>query len=220
MKNVKNDEWKIMKLIVGLGNPGKQYEGTRHNAGFYFLDQIICDDELMMDGECINFQKSDKFDSMIAETLYKGEKLILVKPQTYMNLSGQAVQKIMSFYKMDISDLIVISDDKDLPLGTARIRHEGSSGGQKGLQNIIDLLGDNSFLRIRIGINAIGGDADKPEPIMNNIDTADFVLSKFNQREKPVLKSMIEEIIKYIMPFLGSKTEIPAHTLEVKFDSQ
>lgn len=208
-----------MKLIVGLGNPGKKYEGTRHNAGFYFADQIICDKRIAPVGECLNFQKSDKFEALIAETLHKGEKIIFVKPQTFMNLSGQAVQKIMSYYKADISDLVVVSDDKDLPLGTVRIRHEGSSGGQKGLQNIIDVLADNSFLRIRIGINAIGGDADLPEPQMSNINTADFVLSKFNPRELPIFKKSINETIDYVVPFLGSKTEIPAHTLNVQIDS-
>ena len=208
-----------MKLIVGLGNPGKQYEGTRHNAGFYFLDQIICDNRLTPVGECLNFQKSDKFEALTAETLHKGEKIIFIKPQTYMNLSGTAVQKIMAFYKAEISDLMVVSDDKDLPLGTARVRHEGSSGGQKGLQNIIDTLGNNEFLRIRIGINAIGGDADQPEAKMNNIDTADFVLSKFIPREIPLFKNIIDEAINYIVPFLGGEEEIPAHTLLVKVDS-
>jgi len=207
-----------MKLIIGLGNPGKQYEGTRHNAGFMFLDRLVCRDEIAPVGECILFQKNDKFAAEIAETNHKGEKLIFVKPQTFMNLSGQAVRKIFDFYKAELSDLIVASDDVDLPLGSARVRSEGSSGGQKGLQNIIDNLGSDQFTRIRIGIQSIGGDADVIIS-KDRMDTADFVLSKFEKREVDMLDQTIDTVIAYILPFIGSKQEIPAHTLEVRPDS-
>lgn len=203
-----------MKLIVGLGNPGKEYEGTRHNAGYLFVEALACEPELAPAGECILFHTEKKFEAMIAETSAKGEKIILVKPLTYMNLSGQAVQKIMQFYKIEPADLIVVSDDKDLPLGTVRIRKEGSSGGQKGLQNIIDSINLADFMRIRIGINFKDGDLDKLSLIQDKMETRDFVLSQFGPRDLPMVKTMISDTIAYILPYIGSKEEIPAHTLQ------
>lgn len=202
-----------MKLIVGLGNLGKQYEGTRHNAGFMLLDKLICHKDLAAAGECAEFKNDLKFKSEIAEASYKGEKLLLIKPQTYMNLSGEAVAKITSFYKADVSDLIVISDDIDLPLGTARIRTGGSSGGHKGLQDVINKAGDQ-FCRIRIGIRSKAGNSS--ETITNEIDATNFVLSKFAKRELNILDNIIDEAIKYLLSYLGKKVEIPSHTLEVK----
>jgi len=202
-----------MKLVVGLGNLGKKYEGTRHNAGFLFLDKLTCQKDLAPVGECVEFKNDVKFKSEIAEASYKGEKLLLVKPQTYMNLSGEAVAKISSFYKVDPSDFIVISDDLDLTLGTARIRTGGSSGGHKGMQNIIEKSGDQ-FCRIRIGIRSqTGGSSDI---ISNEIDATNFVLSKFSKREINILDNIIDEAIKYLLTYLGKKVEIPSHTLEVK----
>lgn len=210
---------KKMKIIVGLGNPGKQYEGTRHNAGFMLLDKLSCDGVLSPVGECVSFQKNEKFNSLIGETLHKGEKIILVKPQTFMNLSGTAVAKILEYYKTSPDDLIVVSDDIDLPIGTARVRQEGRSGGQKGLQNVLDLIKTDQFLRIRIGIRSIGGDADQTENPESKIDATTFVLSKFDKRELPVLNDLLDEVIKYVIPFIGEKSEIPAHTIEIKIDS-
>lgn len=202
-----------MKLVVGLGNLGKKYEGTRHNAGFMFLDKLVCQKDLAPVGECVEFKNDSKFKSEIAEASYKGEKLLLVKPQTYMNLSGEAVSKVALFYKVDLSNLIVVSDDLDLPLGTARIRTGGSSGGHKGMQNIIEKSGDQ-FCRIRIGIRSqIGGSS---ETITNEIDATNFVLSKFSKRESNILDNIIDEAIKYLLTYLGKKVEIPSHTLEVK----
>ena len=202
-----------MKLIVGLGNLGKKYEGTRHNAGFVLLDKLICHKDLAPVGECIVFKKEPKFKSEIAEASYKGEKLFLIKPQTYMNLSGEAVAKIASFYKADLSDLIVVSDDIDLPIGTARIRTGGSSGGHRGMQNIIEITGDQ-FCRVRIGIRSKIGNSS--EVITNKIDATNFVLSKFSKREINILNNMIDEVIRYLLSYLGKKVEIPSHTLEVK----
>lgn len=207
-----------MKLIVGLGNPGEKYEGTRHNAGFLFLDQLVCNKELAPIGECVSFNREEKFDALLAFSQKDGEKLIFVKPQTYMNLSGGSVAKIMSYWKADASDIIVISDDVDLPVGSARVRNDGSSGGQKGLQNIIDMIGTDQFTRIRIGIKSIGGSAEFTEN-MDKIDTADFVLSKFEKRELPLVDEIIGHTIEYILPFIGTKSEIPSHSLEVRMDS-
>jgi PTH1 family peptidyl-tRNA hydrolase len=208
-----------MKVIVGLGNPGEQYKSTRHNAGFIFVEQLACASEFSSAGECLKFSKNEKFQAEIAETLHRGEKIILAKPLTFMNLSGQSVQKIMDYYKAESADLIVVADDKDLPIGTVRVRREGSSAGQKGLQNIIDVLGTDQLLRIRIGINAIGGDADLPKPKDDRFETADFVLSKFDKRELPVLDESIKDTIAYIVPFIGGEEAIPAHTIAAKIDS-
>lgn len=207
-----------MKLLVGLGNPGEKYAGTRHNAGFLFLDKLICEKELAPAGACLTFSNNEKFKSLEVLTEHKGEKFLLLKPQTFMNLSGEAVSKAMAYYKLDITDLIVISDDVDLPIGTVRVRQVGSSGGQKGLQNIIEQLGSDNFLRIRIGIRSIGGNP-KETINLSEFDTADFVLSKFSKRELPLLDLAVEEAVKYMLPFLGSKSEIPAHTLEAGIDS-
>ena len=148
-----------MKLIVGLGNPGKQYEKTRHNAGFMVVEELA---------KRLNVE----FDKTKCKAIYgiyrfNNEKIIIAKPQTYMNLSGEAVVSLMKFYDINIEDLIVIHDDLDLPLGKVRLRQTGSSGGQKGMGNIIDLLASKDIKRIRMGISN-----DK------QIDTKDYVLGK------------------------------------------
>ena len=124
-----------------------------------------------------------------------------------MNLSGSSVSKILAFYKVDASDLIVVSDDVDLPLGASRIRAEGSSGGQKGLQNIIDQLGHNNFVRVRIGIKS-----DNKE--LSQIPTSDFVLGKFSQAEKESLEKINNAMIEYILPFLVNDQTIIPHTIQ------
>ena len=158
-----------MKIIVGLGNPGKQYEKTRHNAGFLTLDLVA--KNLGVD------IATQKFKALIGETFVKGEKVLLVKPQTYMNLSGDSVRKICEYYDLFEEDIFVITDDLDLPVGTLRIREKGSSGGQKGIQSIIDNLGTNEFLRLKIGIG-------------NNkqIETKDYVLGKMDS-DTPLSKA-------------------------------
>lgn len=142
-----------MKVFVGLGNPGAKYINTRHNAGFLALDAFALLAKVEID-------KSD-FKSLYTSFVYEGERIILVKPQTFMNLSGQAVVQVMNFYKVNIEDLVVIYDDMDLSPGNIRLKEEGSSGGQNGMQNIIDLLGSQNFKRIRIGIG---------KPLYNGID--------------------------------------------------
>jgi len=203
-----------MKLIVGLGNPGKKYEGTRHNAGFMFVDKLA--EELgsemgtFLPGEKRpHFANQDKFKSEILEVTCKGEKFVLVKPQTYMNLSGTAVQKIMKYYDLTPDELIVVSDDVDITVGQARIRHDGSSGGQKGLQNVIDILGSDQFVRIRIGIESESTQSDR-------LETADFVLSKFSKDELNIVDKTINQLIEYTLPFLEKNEKIPAHTLSVE----
>lgn len=163
-----------MKLVVGLGNPGLKYNKTRHNAGFLLIDRLC---------EKLNVQlDKNKCKANYGICRYKGEKIIIAKPMTYMNLSGEAVRSLMKFYDIDVEDLIVIHDDLDLPLGKLRMRHSGSSGGQKGMGNIIDLLGTKDINRVRIGIS-------------NNkdIDTIDYVLTKFDKDEIKTLNEVIDK---------------------------
>lgn len=167
-----------MKLIVGLGNPGSKYEHTRHNMGFDTLDLL-------------NKTLKIKLDKKKFQGLYgKGEDVILFKPETFMNLSGIAVREIMTFYKIDIEDLLVISDDMALPVGKIRLRDSGSSGGHKGLQNIIDNLGTDKFKRVRIGIG---------EPKVNTID---FVLSKPSKEEAPLIDASQKKAKDAILEYL------------------
>ena len=153
-----------MKLIVGLGNPGREYEKTRHNAGFMVMDYIA--QELHVD---IN---QSKFKGLYAKTNVNGESVILLKPQTYMNLSGESVREVMDFFKIDKEDILVIYDDLDLPVGKIRLRQKGSAGGQNGMKNIIQHLGSQDFNRIRVGI---GKDT--------RIATVDYVLGKVRKEE-------------------------------------
>lgn len=153
-----------MKLIVGLGNPGKEYEQTRHNAGFRVLDAIA--EELHVE---IN-QK--KFKALIATLRVGGEQVMLMKPQTYMNNSGEAIIEAMKFYHIDTSDILVIYDDLDLPVGKIRLREKGSAGGQNGMKNIIAHVHTQDFYRIRVGIGK--------DPIIPIID---WVLGKMRKED-------------------------------------
>ncbi len=134
-----------MKLIVGLGNPGKKYEATRHNMGFMVLD-------LLAEKLGTSFVEKKKHNAMVASALYKGEKLLLVKPLTFMNSSGEAVRSLCDYYDVDTSDLVVLVDDLTLEPGVIRIRPKGSSGGQNGIASIIEHLGSKEFARIKMGI--------------------------------------------------------------------
>jgi PTH1 family peptidyl-tRNA hydrolase len=135
-----------MKLIVGLGNPGKEYQASRHNIGFSLLD-------VLADRWSIALTRH-KHQGLCGNGLRAGEQVVLLKPQTYMNRSGESVAEAMSFYKATFSELLVVLDDMALPLGKLRLRRDGSAGGHNGLQNIIDRLGGNEFARLRIGIGS------------------------------------------------------------------
>ena len=148
-----------MKLIIGLGNPGTKYEKTRHNIGFMVLDVLI---------------KNEQFDS---------KKVKLIKPQTFMNNSGQEVKKITDYYKIKPEDIIVIHDDIDLPLGKIKIQQNRSSAGHKGVQSIIDSLGTKDFTRMRIGI--------RPEELIQ--ETEKFVIQKFTQEEQDIINETIKK---------------------------
>jgi len=198
-----------MKIIIGLGNPDKKYQNTRHNIGFRFIEKLACIPEITPINIKLKFKDSKKLQSQIIETETNGEKIILAKPQTYMNASGLAVQKILNYYKAQNTDLIIISDDIDIPIGISRIRLNGSSGGHKGIQDIIQSINTNNFIRIKIGINTINTNIDPK----NQIDTIAFVLQQFQKKELVIIKKVIDSTITFLVPFLGSKKTITSHTI-------
>ena len=157
-----------MYIIVGLGNPGKKYEHTRHNMGFLALD-------LLADKYGIKVDRL-KFKALTGEGRIEGKKVLLVKPQTYMNLSGESVRDVMNFYKEPIENLVVIYDDIDIPEGTLRIRAKGSAGTHNGMRNIVYLLGDDGFPRIRVGI---GGES--------HMDLINYVTGRVTESEADLL---------------------------------
>lgn len=163
-----------MKMIVGLGNPGKKYEATRHNVGFITADLIA--DELGVEITQKNFM------GLCCEVFRNGEKVILVKPQTYMNLSGQCVGEIARYYKIDNEEILVIVDDLSLPAGTMKLRPKGSSGGHNGLKSIIAHLDGEDFPRLKIGIGRGSGD-----------DVIDHVLGHFGEEEWKLIANMMEK---------------------------
>jgi PTH1 family peptidyl-tRNA hydrolase len=156
-----------MILIIGLGNPGSKYQHTRHNVGFRVLDEIAKDPQIIPVNQAeLELTENKKFKAEMAEAHLHGEKIMLVKPLTFMNNSGIAVAAIANFYKIKPEDIWVISDDLDICEGLIRIRHGDSSGGHKGLEDIIAKLGDSSFARIRVGIAKTPGDPNRcEEPI-------------------------------------------------------
>ncbi len=179
-----------MKLIVGLGNPGKKYEKTRHNAGFMAIDRLHI---ALKNTGINNWELSTKFNAYVSGTTINGEKIILAKPTTYMNHSGESVAMIMHFYKMSARDLIVIHDDKDLPLGEIRMQEDRGHAGHNGVKSIIELLSTKEFARVRLGI----ADPKKME------DVAAFVLKKFGLFEKKKLETMLTESARILLSFIG-----------------
>ena len=177
-----------MKLIVGLGNPGKKYEHTRHNMGFDTLD-------LFADLAMIDIDK-ESFKGLVGRGKIFNQDILLLKPQTFMNLSGESVREIVNYFKIDINDILVIYDDMALEPGRIRLRPSGSSGGHKGMQNIIEHLGTEDIKRIRIGIG---------EP---TYDTIDYVLSKPTKDEKPQIEEAINEAVEAIKTYLKNNFEI------------
>lgn len=165
-----------MKIIVGLGNPGKAYENTRHNAGFMALDRFAKRHDL-------SFSLS-KFNGMIAQGFVQQEKVILLKPMTFMNLSGESLIQVINFYKAEIEDVVVVMDDLDLPVGRLRVRPTGSDGGQRGMRNIIQHLHTKDIARIRIGIG-------------NNkiMETKDYVLGKIPADERVLFDQSLDQAV-------------------------
>jgi PTH1 family peptidyl-tRNA hydrolase len=204
-----------MKIIIGLGNPGEKYKNTRHNVGFLTLEKLALRKEISAVGEKLKFINESRFNAQVGSTQHKGEKIILVKPQTFMNSSGEAVIKLMQYFKADISDLIVIYDDVDIPLGQIRVRLNGSSAGHNGLQSIIDTLSTDQFVRIRIGISDLSKNLNKIPEKENQIETKDYVLSQFSNREIQMVGKVIDEVTELLISCLGKKEEFKSTTIEI-----
>ena len=172
-----------MKMIVGLGNPGVEYENTRHNIGFTFIDNATKNLNLI-------FKTDKKLKCMICKTNIFNKDVVLVKPLTYMNLSGESVKLVKDYFKIDASDILVIHDDLDLPVGKIRIRSNGSSGGQKGMNNIIELLQTQDIKRIRIGIS-------------KGPDIISHVLGKFKKDEQELIDNVMIKAFDMLNDYLN-----------------
>ena len=160
----------ITHIIVGLGNPGDKYANTRHNAGFMMMDYIS--------EKCSAPVNRSKYHALVGECMIAGKRVLLMKPQTFMNLSGDAVREAAVFYKIEPANIIVLSDDVNLDVGRMRVRKSGSDGGQKGLRSIIERMGSDEFPRVRFGVGK------KPHP---DYDMADWVLGNFSAEDKKAL---------------------------------
>jgi PTH1 family peptidyl-tRNA hydrolase len=179
-----------MKLVVGLGNPGPRYNGTRHNIGFAVLDYLVA-------GSRLSSWRS-RFESDVAEMVESVEHVLLVKPQTFMNLSGRAVWQFVDFYKLPLNDLLVICDDIALPTGKLRVRAKGSDGGQKGLRSIQGSLGTDEYARLRIGV----GSPDE------QMDAADYVLSRFKPGERDGVEDAIAKAAQGVLTWVRSGIDV------------
>ncbi len=168
-----------MKLIVGLGNPGRMYENNRHNVGFMIIDLFAKRHNIKL--------STKKKKTVFGRGKYEGTDLILLKPQTFMNLSGEAVLYLASFLKIKTTDIIVIADDTELALGKIRIRRSGSSGGHNGIKSLIYSLKSENFLRIKFGIGKPAADLE--------IDLCDYVLGNFPSSEKEVLEQELKKVV-------------------------
>ncbi|MFH0805420.1 MAG: aminoacyl-tRNA hydrolase [Patescibacteria group bacterium] len=166
-----------MELIIGLGNPGKKYEKTRHNLGFLVINELA---EKM---EMNNWKIKMQFNANIAQGNFKNEKIILAKPQTFMNNSGMAIKSIVDYYKIPNENIFIIHDDIDLLLGEIKVQKNRSSAGHKGVQSIINALGTKDFIRVRLGIKSIDQ--------KTIIDTEKFVLQKFSKDEEKIVQEII-----------------------------
>jgi PTH1 family peptidyl-tRNA hydrolase len=205
-----------MILIVGLGNPGKKYEHSRHNVGFRVLDEIAKDSQIIPVNQAeLKLEENRKFKAEMAEAHLHDEKIILAKPLTFMNNSGIAVAAIANFYKIKPQNLWVISDDLDICEGLIRIRHGETSGGHKGLEDIIAKLGDSSFARIRVGIAPTPGDPNRCDEPMNYLDAKEYVLEDFTEREEAIIKSAIAKAAIYIIESAKINNLI-ATTIDIK----
>ncbi|MBR7162430.1 MAG: aminoacyl-tRNA hydrolase [Clostridia bacterium] len=181
-----------MYLIVGLGNPGIKYKSTYHNIGFMTVDKLAKEFK-------IKFVKQKGTDSHVAEGEYKGERFVLAKPDTFMNLSGNAVKALVKKYRVDVEgELVVIYDDADLPLGKTRMREEGSAGSHNGMRSIVGMLGRTDFKRIRIGMKTA-------ELAEKDVKLIDLVLSKVDYEDKPILEEGINASVEAVKDLIAGK---------------
>ena len=189
-----------IKLIVGLGNPGKQYESTRHNAGYWFVDHLS-------DKFAANLQRKDKFFGYIATVNIEGNSVYLLKPDTFMNLSGKSVQALASFYRIDTSEILVAHDELDIGAGEIRLKTGGGHGGHNGLRDIIGCLGQRNFYRLRIGIGHPGHASQVTSYVLNNPPSED------RQQIENSIDKAAEQIDKIVIGQFESAMQV-LHTRE------
>lgn len=186
-----------MKMIVGLGNPGKEYVNTRHNIGFSVVDYIA----IKKDYE---FKNDNKFNASVCKTLIDGEKVVIIKPMSFMNLSGTVVKRYADFFQVEAKDILVIQDDLDMEFGKIRVVYDSSSGGHNGIKNIIQNLGTQEFTRLKIGISK-----------NKDVDTKDYVLGKFSHDELEILDSIYAKLVNIINDFISDDV----NNLKQKYNS-
>jgi peptidyl-tRNA hydrolase, PTH1 family len=172
-----------MKLIFGIGNPGREYSLTRHNMGFIAIDYVT--KELGLN----NFK--EKFNGLYCEYLHNGEKIIFLKPQCYVNLSGTVLKKYIDFFKIDLNDILIITDDLDMETGKIKLKQSSGTGGHNGLKSIEEVLGTNRYKRLKIGISS-----------NKKINTKDYVLGKFDEGEMKIINDTLVKIKEIIIDFL------------------
>ncbi len=189
-----------MYIIAGLGNPGAKYENTRHNVGFMAIDALA-------KAHGINVSKL-KYKALIGDGKINGEKVILIKPQTFMNLSGTAIGEAVNFYKCEPQKLLVIYDDLDIGLGSIRIRKKGSAGTHNGMRSVVGVLGTQDFPRIRIGI----GDFGKK-------DIVDFVIGDFSKSERETIEDTLSEVTKAIECFISDGIDLSMNRYNKKMNN-
>lgn len=187
-----------MFVIVGLGNPGKKYEKTRHNMGFLAIDKLAEKHDIKVN--------KLKHKALVGDGFISGQKALLVKPQTYMNLSGESVREIVSYYDVDLEDLIVIYDDFDLETGAIRIRKKGSAGSHNGMKSIINQIQSRDFPRIRIGIGQSGGGAE----------WKDFVLGKTSKQDEKLIEDAVERTADAVGCILEKGIDMAMNEYNVK----
>ena len=176
-----------MKVVVGLGNPGRKYAGTRHNVGYLVIDELAAGPG--------GFAFRNRFQAQVADGVEGGVPVLLVKPETFMNLSGQSVRQVVDFYKIEPADLLVVCDDAALPLGKLRVRAKGTHGGHNGLRNIQDHLGTTEYARLRVGVGAPRDEA------------VDHVLSRFRPAERPVIEGAVQKAVQAVLVWVHQGVE-------------
>jgi len=186
-----------IKMIVGLGNPGSRYAHNRHNIGFQIVDELA-------EKHGLSFDKR-QFKARIASGRIDGQRLLLAKPQTYMNLSGEAVQSLVSYYKIELKDLMVVFDDMDLPAGVIRLRPFGGAGGHNGMKSIIQRLGSNQFPRLRVGIGRPPG----------RMDPAAYVLQNFSDEEEALMAQVRDRAGRALETWLTSGIDAAMNAFNV-----
>jgi PTH1 family peptidyl-tRNA hydrolase len=200
--------------IIGLGNPGGKYTGTRHNVGFRVVEALKKSKEFSATDSNLELKKDQKLNSLIGQTHYKQMDVILAQPQTFMNNSGQAVKTIKDKFNLKNNRIWVICDDLDLTIGKIRAREQGSSGGHKGLEDIIAKLDSQKFGRIRLGIKPIEDYQERSKEFKDELEAKDFVLDKFSKKENSILEKVVDKTLDHIFESLEERCLIKT-TIEV-----